>query len=190
VLDDQGPCDPLPGPSWYLGRHRPGGFADSIHDLLERTIRELGLDRERVATVGSSMGGWAALYFCARLRAGLAIAGEPQTLLGRYLCGPPLEPLAEHVIGSSSPQARASLDAILFDALHESGPSMIHLYCGNQSDHHVRHVRPLAEFLDELGRPYEIELGHDFPHEELAEHVPAYLTSRLEEMLATPAARS
>src|SRR3954465_301968 len=82
VLDDQGPCDPLPGPSWYLGRHRPAGFADSIHELLERTIGELGVDRERGATVGSSMGGWAALYFGAGLRAGLAIAGEPQTLLG------------------------------------------------------------------------------------------------------------
>ncbi|HEY1360552.1 MAG TPA: hypothetical protein VGF21_19785 [Thermoleophilaceae bacterium] len=184
VLDDQGPRDPLPGPSWYLGRHPGGGFADSVCELVERTIVALGVERSRVATVGSSMGGFAALYFGARLRTGLAIAGEPQTLLGRYLCSPPFEPLAAHIIGGDSPEHRDALNGILFDALREGAPAAIDLYCGDGSHHHERHVAPLAEFLDEQGLRYELELDEGFDHDDFGPHFASHLTRRIDEMLA------
>ncbi len=184
ILDDQGPRDPLPGPSWYLGRHGHGGFADAICELVERTIAELGVERDRVATVGSSMGGWAALYFGARLRTGLAIAGEPQTRLGRYLCSTPFEPLATHIIGGDSPEHREALNAVLFDALREGAPSMIQLYCGDGSHHHERHVGPLVDFLDERGAPYELDLQEDVDHDDIGVHFARFLARRVEEMLA------
>jgi pimeloyl-ACP methyl ester carboxylesterase len=78
VLDDHGPRRPMPGPSWYLGRRRGSDVAGSVCELIERVAEELGVERARTVTIGSSMGGWAALYFGARVGAGHAIAGEPR----------------------------------------------------------------------------------------------------------------
>ena len=116
--------EPLPQPNWYLGRGRRFVAAESICDLIDRTASELGVDRGNVITVGSSMGGWAALYFGARVGAGDAIVGEPQTLLGSYLCGPAFHTLAEHIAGGSSPEDSDFLDAILFDAFRAAPEQM------------------------------------------------------------------
>src|SRR3954467_771045 len=72
VLDDHGPRDPLPRPNWYLGQGRRLAAADSLCDLIDRTASELEVSRGNVVMVGSSMGGWAALYFGARVGAGHA----------------------------------------------------------------------------------------------------------------------
>ena len=98
------------------------------------------------------MGGWAALYCGARVGAGHAIAGEPQTRLGSYLCGPAFHLIAEHVAGGSSPEDSRFLDAILFDALRAApSPPHVHLYCGRESPYYEGHVAPLLAVLNELG---------------------------------------
>src|SRR5262249_23917712 len=115
VLDDHGPPDPLPLPNWYLGHGRGFATPDSICQVIDRISVELGVARRSVVTIGSSMGGWAALYFGARVGAGHAIVGEPQTRLGDYLCGPAFHTLAEYIAGGSSDDDADFLDAILFD---------------------------------------------------------------------------
>jgi hypothetical protein len=185
VLDDHGPRDRLPRPSWYLGRHRRFDVPDSVCDLLDRIIEELGVPRERVVTVGSSMGGWAALYFGARVGAGHAIVAEPQTLLGRYLCGPAFQTLAEHLAGGSSLEDRDFLDSILFDALRTAAsPSHVDLYCGRGSPYYEGHVQPLVEVLDEVGVAWELELAGHSEHGEVGLHFPAYLLRRVVEVVA------
>jgi pimeloyl-ACP methyl ester carboxylesterase len=170
VLDDHGLPGPPPGPSWYLGPSG-SGVADSVCALIERVAGEL--DIARTVSVGSSMGGWAALYFGARVGAGHAIAGEPQTRLGDYLCGPAFHRIAEHVAGGSSPTERALLDGLLFDTLRAapSRPRM-HLYCARNSPHHVNHVLPLVEAF---GADCELELGDFGEHADVGPPFSEYL---------------
>jgi pimeloyl-ACP methyl ester carboxylesterase len=185
VLDDHGPRTPVPGPSWYLGAGRSFAVVDSVCDLIERTAEEQGVKPEHTVTIGSSMGGWAALYFGTRVGAGDVIAGEPQTLLGTYLCGPAFHELAEHIVGGSSPEDRAILDGILFDALRASTSlPRVHLFCGRESPHHERHVLPLLEVLEELGGVWELELAEGFDHDDVGHPFSAYLLAQLDEALS------
>ena len=182
MLDDQGLPGPPPGPSWWLGRHQGPDVAGSVCELIERTAAELGVRRTRIVTIGSSMGGWAALYFGARVGAGHAIAGEPQTRLGDYLCGPAFHQIAEHIVGGSSPEHRRQLDAILFDAVR-SAPSLphVHLYCGRASSFYEGHVAPLVAVLDEVGASWDLELGDFSAHEDVGPPFRAHLDQCLYE---------
>jgi pimeloyl-ACP methyl ester carboxylesterase len=181
VLDDHGLPGPPPGPSWFLGR-QGSGVAGSVCDLIERTAAQLGA--ARTVTIGSSMGGWAALYFGARVGAGHVIAGEPQTRLGDYLCGPAFHPIAEHVAGGSARRERRRLDGLLFDAVRAApAPPHVHVCCGRESSHYERHVLPLLALLTELGAQSELELGDYSDHEGIASHFPVFLRRCLDEVL-------
>lgn len=115
VLDDGGQADP-PRPSWYLGAHE-SGFADAVCALIRRTAEDLRVDSSQLITAGTSMGGWAALYYAARVGAGHAIVGEPQALLGDFLCWEAFEDIAKHVAGGSSAAHQETLNDLLLAAL-------------------------------------------------------------------------
>jgi pimeloyl-ACP methyl ester carboxylesterase len=159
--------------------------AESVCELVARTTGELDLQPGRTITAGSSMGGWAALYFAARTGAGHAIAGEPQTLLGSYLCGGVFGSFAEHIAGGDSEEDREFLDGLLFDALRANpAPLHIDLYCGRGSPYYAGHVTPLVALLDELEVPWELELGEYTEHDDLVHRFPAYLVERAQAALA------
>jgi len=184
VLDDHGPREPLPRPCWYLGRDRDFDVADSVLDLMGRITEELGIERERVITCGASKGGWAALYFGARFGAGHAIVGEPQVMLGKHLCQEENAGIARHVAGDASQEASDFLDGLLFDAFSAAGSwPRVHLYSG-RTPYYDRDVVPLMRFLDDLGAPYELELGDHTEHvPDLGLSFPGYLRPRIEGLL-------
>jgi hypothetical protein len=189
VLDDHGPLDPLPRPCWYLGRDRRFDVADSVCELIASIAAELGIDRERLHTCGASKGGWAALYFAARVGAGHAVAGEPQAFLGKHLVQDGTYNVAAHIAGGVAQADSDFLDEILFDAFRAAArlPD-VHLYCGRGSPYLDHDVRPLASFLEQLGAACEVTLGEHANHvPDLGLHFPAYLTSRLAALLSEPA---
>jgi hypothetical protein len=68
--------------AWYQrGLPTIGGDAHAVGEYLRRKIIESGAPE--VYFVGNSMGGFAALLFCALLRQGQAIAFAPQTFVSR-----------------------------------------------------------------------------------------------------------
>ena len=184
LLDDHGCPSPEPGPSWYLGA-KGSGVAGAVHALIQRTAAELGVEPERTLTAGTSMGGWAALYFGARTGAGHAIVGEPQTRLGDYLCGPAFHHIAEHITGGSAEPERRALDALVFDALRAApSPPHVHVYCGRESPYRANHVEPLAAAMRELGAPCDVALGNFSDHGEIGTRFRDHLLQSLDELLA------
>ena len=156
---------------------------DSVCELIEGIVSELGVARGNVVTVGSSMGAWAALYFGARIGARHTIVAEPQVLLGSYLDMPELHPIAAHIAGGTSPDDIDYLDAILFDALRaaESLPQ-VHILCGRTSPYMERHVQPLVALLDELGCSYQVTLGRNSKHSHVPVEFAWFLRTRLGEI--------
>ena len=190
VLDDHGAGDP-PAPSWYLGPGWGRDVSDSICALICQTTAELSVKRSCTVMAGSSMGGWAALYYGARTGAGHVIAGEPQTLLGNYLCGPAFHTIAEHITGGSSGAERAFLSSLAFDALRAASPAPdIHVCCGRESPYLENHVAPLAELLDELGIRWDLELVDGADHETIAASFPGYLIRQLALLAGSAPSRS
>jgi pimeloyl-ACP methyl ester carboxylesterase len=192
VLDDHGPREPLPQPNWYLGHGRDLATPDSICDLIDRIVSELEVARSNVVTVGSSLGGWAALYFGARIGAGHTLVAEPQTLLGDYLCGPvfsgpPFHRLAAHIAGGSSAEDAAFLDGLLFDAFRAAdSPPYVQVMCGRKSLYNEAYVQPLVALLDELGCDYRLALVRGSDHVKVTVRFGAFMRKRLSEILAAP----
>ncbi len=185
VLDDAGAGDP-PSPSWYLGPGHGRAVSDSISELVRTTAAELGYERSRVVTAGSSMGGWAALYYGARVGVGHVVAGEPQTLLGNYLCGPAFHAIAEHITGGSSGAERAFLNSLVFDALGSAAhPPAVHVMCGRASPYRENHVLPLSRFLDDHGIDWDLELFEGADHETIAAEFPSFMVRTLDRIAST-----
>jgi hypothetical protein len=94
--------------------------------------------------------------------------------------------IARHVAGGTTEADRAFLDDLLFDAFRAAAHvPRVHLFCGRGSVYLERDVLPFARFLEELGRPAELELADFADHvPDLGVHFPPYLTSRLSSLLA------
>jgi pimeloyl-ACP methyl ester carboxylesterase len=183
VLDDQGPGDPA-RPCWYLGRLPELEVARAVVELVERVAAELGAGR--LITCGSSMGGWAALYFGCRLGASDAIAGEPQVRLGAFLAQETHSEIQCHIAGDIPvAEVPAMLDDLVFAAYRAApAPPRTHLFSGRTP--YLEHdVLPLARFLDGIGAPCELELSDHREHvPDLGVRFPPFLRSRLERLLA------
>jgi len=182
VLDDQGPGDPA-RPCWYLGTLPELEVARAVIELVERVARELGAGR--LITCGSSKGGWAALYFGCRLGASDAIAGEPQVRLGGSLAQDEHSDILRHVAGDIPvAEVPPMLDQLVFAAYRAAPvPPRTHLFSG-RTPYLDYHVRPLADFLDGIGAPSELELSEHSEHvPDLGLRFPAFLRSRLDRLL-------
>ncbi len=188
ILDDHGPQGTHPRPSWYLGRNRSQDVPTAVDELIRATTEELGLQPRRVFTCGASKGGWAAIYFAARLGAGHAVAGEPQAFLGQHLLQDGTWDIAAHVAGGTDPEAGDYLDALLFDALTaSSAPPCLHLFCGRTSTYYDHDVLPLQRFLQRYEIPCELTLADYSRHvPDLGRHFPTYLTERLTKLIGEP----
>lgn len=99
-----------PAQAWYQrGLPELGPDAAAVARFVERTVAQSGA--RDVVFVGNSMGGYAAILFCALLGTGRAIAFSPQTFIDRAL-------RAQHGDGRWQPQ----LDAL--EAVRTGGECM------------------------------------------------------------------
>lgn len=188
VLDDRGPDGRA---CWYLGQTRHFDVAASVLDLLRAVTSELGIEGERTVAVGSSKGGWAALYFGITARFGHVIAGEPQTRLGSFLLGGEQAELGRYIAGGDTDTDRRFLDNLLFDAIEESLhlPEVL-LLCGRHSNYYQDHVQPLVTELARRGARWELELAPWRDHvPDLGRHFPDYLLARLDSIALSTASQ-
>jgi pimeloyl-ACP methyl ester carboxylesterase len=140
-----------PAENWYnTGLPGVGDTVDDIAERIREEIAKLGV--ERILTIGSSMGGYAAILFGCMIGAERAIALVPQTLLDPGL--PQRRPSADvklqvadlKPIVSETPQTRIDLVVALDDLLD------------------VFHAQRIASFpsVRILGLP---DVGHSFGEE-------------------------
>ncbi len=82
ILDEWGRSD-YPG-VYYLGEHGDYSLKEEIIKFINHIVSDIGSNCQ-ISTLGSSKGGWCALYYGMRLSANTIIAGAPQYYLGNYL---------------------------------------------------------------------------------------------------------
>lgn len=182
VLDDQGPRDTYPRPCWYLGRASKFTFAEGVRELIDGVASDLGVDRSAVVTAGSSMGGYAAVYFAVTAGYGCAISGEPQTLLGDYLSSPTegKRAILEYITGDTGRKAAIWLNQLLPAAIRSSPHRpFIYVHCARHGTYLEREIVPLLAACDEANIPYELDRGDYADHADLSEHFPRYLVATL-----------
>jgi hypothetical protein len=182
ILDDLGGRG-----CYYLGKRRDFFVEEATAALIDQVLAELELTRDDVVACGSSKGGFSALYFAFRRGYGHVVAGGPQTRIGTFLMHecPAVADVAELIAGGLSEGDREFLDSLLFDAVRSSPHAPdLHLHVGR--DDLARHVRPLTELLESLGRPYRIEIADYEEHGGLTHHFQPFLRERVQGILSLP----
>lgn len=71
--------------SYYLGCINNFDVEKSVYSLITYILQQYNIDKQNVVCVGSSKGGFAALYYGIKYEFGYVISGEPQIYVAKYL---------------------------------------------------------------------------------------------------------
>lgn len=166
ILDDFGPDN---RGSYYLG-NRDLSIAEAVTELITRLSSEYNIKNKDIITLGSSKGGYAALYFSLQNNYGACISGEPQIYLGNYLQTPSREPIFNYIIGDMTEENTQNLNGTLFDLLHTNIDTKIYFHCGKHGTHYSDHLEPFIQYLDEKNIEFYLDLGNYSDHTEVGKH--------------------
>ncbi|WP_280166244.1 accessory Sec system protein Asp2 [Priestia aryabhattai] len=183
ILDDFGDQG-----AYYLGKNNNFSIETSVMSLIQYIMAKYGFLNKNITAVGSSKGGFAALYYGIKYHFGEVIAGAPQSKLGDFL----LEQaghsnIAKYISGEGSAD-KQYLNQILFNLLEQpidSAPN-IRLYVGTWDYHHKSHVLPLYHQLKDRGYRVTLDLEDRANHKDLKGYFPLYLKRNLSEALGIP----
>lgn len=181
ILDDFGDQG-----SYYLGNQRNHTIETGVASLIQYIMAKYGIVHKDVTTIGSSKGGYAALYFALKYYLGNVIAGGPQSKIGSFL----IEQadhlnVANYIAGGSEEGDCHYLNQLIFQLLNqpnEVSPN-INMMVGKRDHHYSNHVMPLYSILLEKGYKVDLEVKDGLTHNDLKIHFPFYLQEKVNEVL-------
>lgn len=171
---------------FYLGKN--GDFAiEKATRVLVGKIKD-DLNIKRTFHVGSSKGGFAALYFGLRDDGSIIISGGPQYILGdhflknhRYM-----ENTVPYIFGENySEKDVKKLNSIVSDVISETKGNncQIHLHYSEKEFTYEDHVKHLLKDLNDNGIYFCEDIAHYENHAEIAYYYPEFLISTLKEFI-------
>lgn len=181
ILDELGRKD-YPG-TYYLGEQ--GDF--SYKELVIEFIRKVAVKchaSDNIITVGSSKGGWCALYYGLRLKAKTIIAGAPQYYLGDYLdCDFHRETF--HIMCKTK-KDKEFLNKLLPDLIrtYESNIN-IFLNYSNKEHTYFEHIQYLEEDISQNSNiSCTTKIDSYENHSDIAQSFPNYMRENIRKLLA------
>lgn len=165
--------------TYYLAND--GDF--TLQSIVQELINDIKIQvrTHHLICVGSSKGGYAALYYGHLMGAECVIAGAPQYYLGNYLSDQPLKkPILEGVMGNSSPESIDFLNHLLPDLIAQTPAlKMIYLHYSDQEHTYHEHIQALIEILTQKGQTLDLNVAHYINHQEVRHYFPNYLKTSL-----------
>jgi hypothetical protein len=191
IKDDYG-TDKATRSSYYLGPNRTLSIAGRTQRLIGDVLEETGVPKSNCSFVGSSKGGFAALYHGFRFGTGSIIAGGPQVRLGTFLNSTKdssnLPPILRYLAGDTNDDSVDWANQILSDVIRQARPpypqTFIHVGLG---DHHYEdHVMPFINEATSLGiDAIHLDVKDYEGHSGLAEHFPQYLRETIQRLVGS-----
>ena len=165
--------------SYYLCENKDYSIERSVIALINHIVAENNI--KEITSVGSSKGGFAALYFGIKYGFKYIIAGSPQFYLGEYLLSrTKSQKISEYMVGNSNRDAFEYLNNLLPQVIQYSNyKPNIFLYVGKGEYHNKSHVQPLVELLKDKDSKYTLEQGDYNRHEELTIYFPNVLKKQI-----------
>lgn len=168
--------------TFYLGTNENWFLNKEITNLISMIKKQVGVEDNNITLVGSSKGGFSALYYALQNNYGKVIVGEPQILLGDYLTIVPQHlSVFENIMGEYSDKKKERLNRALFDVAEQSEEfPQIFIMCGKGNNYYLdSHIYHFTSYLDDKGIKYDLGLGNFNNHSDLEKHFPKYLYRNL-----------
>ncbi len=173
--------------AYYLGKDKDFKIQLACKDLIEKVKSDLSI--ENTIYVGSSKGGYAAMYFGIQDNNSTIIAGALQHLLGNYITSNERmsNNIMAYVMGKNYTMDDVEyLNNLLRNTLSEykTNKCDIHLHYSDSEYTYEDHMVHLMKDLDDLGMPYQKNVAHYTNHGELALYFPPFLVKTLNKVLS------
>ncbi len=169
----------------YYLFHEGSRFPEQVVTELIESITEQKKYRQ-IVCVGTSKGGYAALYYGLKLKANAVVAGAPQYFLGNYLTDiPEKKPTFEGMVGKKGEYPVTYLNSLLSDKIKEEPKFPTHFYVHYSVKEHTyeEHIASLIEDLKAGGYKLTLDEQKYLKHQEVAYYFPPFLQKTLNEIV-------
>lgn len=104
--------------AYYLGKNKDFKIQEDVKTLINKVVEDLRIKDE--VYIGSSKGGYAALYFGLERKNTTIITGAPQYNLGDYLAIPNHKEILEYIMGDSTLESIKILNNLMKNHIYEN----------------------------------------------------------------------
>ncbi len=166
---------------YYLGERRRFLVQENVKAIISSVRERCGA--QRVFYVGTSKGGWAAMYFGMHDPDGVVVCGGLQYLLGTYLssCMPWLY---EYIAGEPvTEEGIAFLNDLLRDTVARAAPRKVYLHYSDQEHTYRDSVLPCLADLKKYGHTVQEDVAHYQDHAQVGIYFAEYLPPLLQSLI-------
>ena len=169
--------------AYYLGKDNDFMIEKEVISLIYKIREEINPEKE--IYIGSSKGGYSALYFGLERKNSYIITGAPQYNLGDYLSIPNHKSILEYIMGYSCNYSIVKLNNLMKDKinLNRYNNKSIYIHYSTEEETYKSDIKPLLEELDKLDmKIYRDEKAYK-SHSELTIFFPDYIKDTLKLIL-------
>ncbi|RWZ59152.1 alginate lyase family protein [Halobacillus fulvus] len=177
ILDDFGDQG-----SYYIGENRDFSIETAVSSLIQYKMAQYSILNRNVTTIGSSKGGYAALYFGLKYYFGHVLSGAPQTKMGQFLLEQADHPnIAKYVAGGIGNGDKHYLNQLMYDLLNQSNDLLptIDILIGKSDHHYENHILPLFKTAKKKNIPIELHTLEGVNHDGIKNHFPPFIIEKI-----------
>lgn len=168
--------------AYYLGKNKDFKIEEDVRNLIESVAKNLKIKEE--VYIGSSKGGYAALYFGIERKNSIIIIGAPQYNLGNYLSIPNHKEILEYIMGDTSKESIDILNKLMKDKLtnNRENNNKIYLHYSSEEETFNSDLKFLVDDLNENKLNVSYDKKYYKNHSELTNFFPEYIKSILDKL--------
>lgn len=165
--------------AYYLGHNKDFTIEKDVHSLLLHIINKLNIEKKFF--IGSSKGGYAALYFGLPFKNSIIISGAPQYLLGNYLSSPNHKKILEYIMGDTSINSINKLNILMKNKLkvNKENNNIVYLHYSTKEETYQSDISLLVKDLDIMKFKTFYDIKNYKTHSELTQFFPKFIKATL-----------
>ena len=169
--------------AYYLGKDGDFIIEKEVFALIKKVIDEIKPKKE--IYIGSSKGGYSALYFGLERKHSYIITGAPQYNLGDYLNIPNHKNILEYIMGDCSNKSIEKLNNLMKDKmkLNKNNNNSIYVHYSTEEETYETDIKPFLEEVDKLKINVFKDENRYKNHAELTLYFPNYIKDTLKLIL-------
>lgn len=166
--------------AYYLGENKDFAIKDDVKELINEVIKNI--NTEKNIFIGSSKGGYAALYFGLPIKNSIIITGAPQFKLGNYLDLPGHKNILQYIMGDTNEESIEYLNNIMEKEIenNRSNSNSIHIHYSKNEENYESDIKHLINCLNDAKIKKHEDIKEYQKHSELTNYFPRYIDNTLE----------
>lgn len=169
--------------AYYLGKNKDFAIEKEVNLLINKVITNLNTKKN--IFMGSSKGGYAALYFGITVKDSIIISGAPQYKLGDYLNLPGHQNILKYIMGNTNNESIECLNKILQLRINENknNNNLLYIHYSINEENYESDISKLINDLDKLKILMIKDIEEYMNHSDLTNYFPKFIKEVLDEQL-------